>query len=113
MIPVGLLASWIFVSTAFALGDILSAASNFGLLSGISDWLGFGPSNRRLFVNNNWANGTSERQRLELAEATETFTRMSLPQISCTSFDRTALSELDRDLVGTSSRQEHGQFLEG
>src|SRR6266498_3032546 len=45
MIPVGLLATWVFMSTSFFVNDILSAASNLGLLSSFSNWLVLGSSN--------------------------------------------------------------------
>ena len=45
MIPVGLLGTWIFIGTSFFISDILSEANALGLLSGITDWMAFGPSN--------------------------------------------------------------------
>ena len=81
-IPVGLLASWIFISTAFVLGDILSAASNLGLLSGISEWLGSGSSNNVYLSTTIGQMGFLSDNGLNWAEATEMFTRISLPQIS-------------------------------
>ena len=39
MIPVGLLGAWVFIGTSFFVNDILSAANNFGLLTGVSNWL--------------------------------------------------------------------------
>ena len=80
-IPLGLLASWIFISTAFVLGDILSAAGNFGLLSGLSDWLGAGSSNEVYLTTTIGQLGLLSGNGLNWAEATETFTRVSLPQI--------------------------------
>src|SRR5512145_1999017 len=38
MIPLGLLATWIFFSASFLMSDMLSALNNLGLLTGISDW---------------------------------------------------------------------------
>jgi hypothetical protein len=80
-IPVGLLAAWIFISTASVLGDVLSAASNFGVLTGISDWLGPGSSNSVYLSTTIGQMGLLSGNSLNWAEATETFTRMSLPQV--------------------------------
>ena len=80
-IPVGLLASWIFISTAFVLGDVLSAASNFGLLRDVSDWLGAGSSTSVYLSTTIGQMGLLSGNSLNWAEATETFTRMSLPQV--------------------------------
>jgi predicted anti-sigma-YlaC factor YlaD len=79
-IPVGLLASWIFISTAFALGDILSAASDFGVVTGVSDWLGSGSSNSVYLSTTIGQLGLLSGNSLNWAEVTETFTRTSLPQ---------------------------------
>jgi hypothetical protein len=80
-IPVGLLAAWIFISTAFVLGEVLSAASNFGLVTGVSDWLGSGSSNSVYLSTTIGQMGLLSGNSLNWAKATETFTRMSLPQI--------------------------------
>ena len=45
MIPVGILAAWVFLGTSFFISDLLSAANRLGLLRGISAWMAFGPSN--------------------------------------------------------------------
>ena len=81
MIPVGLLAAWVFVSTAFILGDILSMAGNLGLLSGMSAWLASGPSSDIYLSATIGQMGVLSGNGLNWAEATETFTRISLPQI--------------------------------
>ena len=36
MIPVGLLATWVFISTSFLVNDVLSVANNLGLLTSVS-----------------------------------------------------------------------------
>jgi len=81
MIPVGLLGTWVFISTAYIIGDILSTASNFGLLSGMSSWLGSGPSNDIYLSTTIGQMGVLSGNGLNWAEAMETFTRISLPQI--------------------------------
>jgi hypothetical protein len=82
MIPVGLLATWVFVSTAFIVSDILSAASSLGVLSDMSAWLASGPSNNVYLSTTVGQMGVLNGSSLNWAETVETFTRMSLPQIS-------------------------------
>jgi hypothetical protein len=81
MIPVGLLASWVFVSTAFILSDVLSVAGNLGLLSGLSAWIASGPANDVYLSTTIGQMGLLSGNGLNWAQSTETFTRMSLPQI--------------------------------
>lgn len=82
MLPVGILASWIFVNVAFVLGDVLSVAGTLGLLSGMSDWLAFGPAND-IYVSTTIGHmGVLNGSGLNWAETIETFTRMSLPQLT-------------------------------
>ena len=82
MIPVGLLGAWVFIATSNILGDILYEANNFGLLSGISSWLGPGSVNGVYLSSTLGQAGVLSGNGLNWAEMTETFTRMSLPQIS-------------------------------
>jgi hypothetical protein len=81
MIPVGLLGTWIFIGTSFFISDILSAANALGLLSGITDWMAFGPSNGIYLSATLGQSGLLSGNSLNWAESTEAFTRMSLPQI--------------------------------
>lgn len=81
MVPVGLLASWVFASTAFLLSDVLSLAGNLGLLSGLSAWLASGPGNDVYVSTTIGQMGLLNGNGLNWAETTETFTRMSLPQM--------------------------------
>jgi len=39
LVPVGLLVTWIFISTTFLAGEIVTTAKDFGLLNSASDWL--------------------------------------------------------------------------
>lgn len=81
VIPVGILGAWIFVSISSVLGDILSAAGNLGLLSGVSGWLAFGPSSDIYLSATLGQLGLLSGNGLNWAETTETLTRISLPQI--------------------------------
>lgn len=81
MIPVGLLAAWGFIATTYLVNDLLSFATNFGWLSGVSDWLWSGAP-----AAANWSMrlaqaGVLSGRSLELAVSTESFTRTALPQI--------------------------------
>jgi hypothetical protein len=81
MIPVGLLASWVFVSTAFVLSDIITTAGRLGVLSGMAEWLASGASNRIYLSTTVGQAGLLSGNGLNWAETIETMTRVSLPQI--------------------------------
>ena len=44
LVPVGLIVTWIFISTVFMVSNMVEAANGFGLLSSASDWLVAGSS---------------------------------------------------------------------
>ncbi len=82
MIPVGLLAVWIFMSGIFFVYDVLLVANRVGLITGVSDWLRFGTAGTA-----NWSSvlaqiGLLRGNSLDLAASTEIFTRTSLLQIT-------------------------------
>ena len=81
MLPVGLLAAWIFIGTSFFISDILSAANALGSLSGITEWMAFGPSSDIYLSATLGQSGLLSGNSLNWAESTEAFTRMSWPQI--------------------------------
>jgi hypothetical protein len=112
MIPVGLLAAWAFVVTSTALSEILYEANQFGLLSGVSNWLAFGSSNGIYLSTTFGQAGLLSGNGLNWAEATETFTRMSLPQISL----QISIALLYLSWIAIwwtrHQRQQHGQLLE-
>jgi hypothetical protein len=81
MIPVALLAIWIFINTSFFIYDVLSVANGLGLLTGVSDWMRF-----VAWSDADWSSalgqiGVLRGNSLALAASTEVFTRTSLPQI--------------------------------
>ena len=39
LVPLGLIITWIFISTTFLTSDLVTAANDFGLLNSASDWL--------------------------------------------------------------------------
>src|ERR671910_2535978 len=81
MIPVGLLAAWVFINTTFLVDDMLSVANNFGLLTSVSDWMAFGTSNAANWSTTLGQFGVLRGNTLDFAVFTETFTRTSLPQL--------------------------------
>lgn len=112
MIPVGLLGAWIFVSTSFLVGDILSAATNLGLLSGLSSWLVFGSTTQPFWTATLGQFGILSGNSLDWAASTEVFTRSSLPQIIA----EVSIALLYLSWIATwwarQRRQEYGQLLE-
>lgn len=113
MIPVGLLAIWVFTSTAFMLSDVLSVASRLGFLGGMSEWLASGPSNNVYLSTTVGQMGLMTGNSLNWAEATESFTRSSLPQIIV----QISIAVLYMSWMAIwwtrHTRQGHGQLLEG
>lgn len=80
--PVGLLAAWIFLSTTLLLSNVLTIASDFGLLS--SSVAQVMPD---ATVGNYWSGmlgqfGLLAGNSLQWAELTEAFTRTTLPPIA-------------------------------
>ena len=81
MIPVGLLAVWVFISTAVLLGDAVSVAKNFGILdSTIASFIAT-PSNTADVTSTLGQFGMLQGNSLQWAETTENFTRDLFPQI--------------------------------
>jgi len=114
MLPVGLLAAWIFIGTSFFISDILSAANALGLLSGITEWMAFGPSNDIYLSATLSQLGLLSGNSLSWAESTEAFTRMSLPLISLqVSIALLYLSWIAIWWTRHTRHQQPGQFLEG
>jgi predicted anti-sigma-YlaC factor YlaD len=109
MIPIGLLAAWVFVNTSFWVSDILSVANSFGLLTSVSNWMMFGASNWSATLGQF---GILSGNSLDLATLTESFTRTSLPQISF----QISIALLYLSWIAIwwvrHRRQEHGQLLE-
>jgi hypothetical protein len=113
MIPVGLLAVWVFIGTSFFISDLLATANNLGLLSGLSDWLASGPTNEIYLSATLGQFGVLSGNSLTWAQSTETFTRMSLPQIGM----QVSIALLYLSWIAIwwarHMRQPHGTFIEG
>ena len=112
MVPVGLLATWIFIGTSFLVNDLLAAANGFGLLPGISDWLVFGASRGAYWSATLGQFGVLSGNSLDWAAATEAFTRTSLLQITL----EVSIALLYLSWVAiwwTRHRRQHANFLAG
>ena len=81
MIPVGLLAVWVFISTAALLGDAVNVAKNFGLLdSTTASFISAQPDTAEV-TSTLGQFGMLKGSSLQRAETTENFTRGLFPQI--------------------------------
>lgn len=113
MVPVGLLAAWVFVSTSSLVSGILSVASGLGVLSGISDWLTFGPSSDIYLSATLAQSGLISDSGLGWAQSIETLTRMSLPLLGL----QVSIALLYLGWIAVwwvrHTRQGHGQLFEG
>ncbi len=113
MIPVGLVGAWIFVATSSIISDVLSTANQLGLLNSLSSWIGSGASNGIYLSASLGQAGVLSGNSLNWAEATETLTRISLPQIIL----QISIAVLYLSWLAVwwarRTRQEHGPLLEG
>lgn len=113
MIPVGILAVWVFISTAALLGDAVSAAKSFGLLDNTTASFISAPSETADVTSTLGQFGVLKGNSLQWAETTENFTRNALPQIVLQV--SVALVYLSWFAIwwARHTRQGHGQLLEG
>jgi len=81
MIPFGLLAVWVFISTAVLLGDAMSVAKNFGLLDSTTASFISAQSDTAEVMSTLGQFGMLQGNSLQWAETTENFTRGLFPQI--------------------------------
>jgi len=82
MIPVGLLATWIFIGTAILVSDVVSTADNLGLLGSVSEQLVSSPMGEAYWSAALGQIGILTGNILDWAEMTETFTRNTVPQFT-------------------------------
>ena len=80
--PVGLLLTWIFLSTTLLLSNVVTTANELGLLSSASAWLVSGSPIEAYWSGTLGQFGLLAGESLQWAEATEAFTRTTLPQIT-------------------------------
>ncbi|HSM70946.1 MAG TPA: zf-HC2 domain-containing protein [Anaerolineales bacterium] len=115
MIPVGLLAAWIFISTSSLLSSALSVADNFGLIDSTTALISDSPPNAA------WSStfervGLLDGESLQWARSTESITRNVLPRFIWQA--SIALMYLTWIAIWWArqtrhARQPHGQPLEG
>jgi predicted anti-sigma-YlaC factor YlaD len=112
MIPVGLVAVWIFISTAIMVSDMVSTANEIGLFGRSSAWLGPGSSSEAYWAATLGQFGILSGNSLQWAEVTEAFTRTAVPQITWQV--SIALLYLSWIAIWWARHrpQEHGQLLE-
>ncbi|HEY5731119.1 MAG TPA: zf-HC2 domain-containing protein [Anaerolineales bacterium] len=79
MLPVGLLAAWIFISTSSLISNMVSAANNFGLLDSTNALISDSSENA-IWTARLGQVGVLQGDSLQWAETTENFTRNVLPQ---------------------------------
>lgn len=115
MIPVSLLILWIFIGTFEVVGEMVSTANRFGLLT-LGDtpaWLTTGSSSDTVWSGTLGDFGLLSGDSLQWAELTESFTRNKLPQIVW----QAAIALLYLSWIAIwwarQMRREHGQLLEG
>jgi len=80
LIPIGLLAAWIFFSSVVLVSDMLTAANTVGLLDGAGSYLVSRPPENAVLTSVLGQVGLLEGDNLLWAESTESYTRNLLPQ---------------------------------
>ena len=75
LIPVGLIATWIFISTTFLVSDMVSAANGFSLLNSASEWLVTGSSGNANYSAFVGQFGFLETETLQWFTRSESFAR--------------------------------------
>lgn len=113
MVPVGLLAIWVFFSTAFAVREVVSIAGNLGMFSSITNWAIFGSTSEPVWSATLGQYGLLSGNTLNWAEAAEVLTRTSLPQISL----QASIAVLYLSWIAlwwtSRTRREQGALVEG
>ena len=80
--PVGLIATWVFISTTILVSNVFTAANEFGLLSNTTAGLFSGASSAASWSATLGQFGILAGESLQWAELTETFTRITVPQFT-------------------------------
>jgi predicted anti-sigma-YlaC factor YlaD len=80
--PVGLILTWIFLSTTLLVNNVVTTANELGLLSSTSAWLVSGSPIESYWSGTLGQLGLLAGNSLQWAETTEAFTRTTLPQIT-------------------------------
>lgn len=80
--PVGLILTWIFLSTTLLISNVVTTANELGLLTSTSEWLFSGSTTAAYWSGTLGQFGLLAGDSLQWAEATEAFSRTTLPQIT-------------------------------
>jgi len=80
--PVGLIATWIFLSTTILVSSVITTARDLGLLQGASAWLASGSPVEAYWSGTLGQFGFLAGDSLQWAEMAEAFTRTTVPQIT-------------------------------
>lgn len=80
--PIGLIATWIFISTTILVSNVVTAANEFGLLSSATAGLFSGSSSAAYWSATLGQFGVLAGETLQWAELTESFTRTTVPQFT-------------------------------
>ena len=80
LIPIGLLAAWIFVGTAGIVSNLFSVANNFGLLDSTAAWLVSGSSDAANLTSTLGQFNLLEGNSLQWFQVTESYSRNVIPQ---------------------------------
>lgn len=80
LVPIGLLASWIFISTTTIVSDMVTAANQIDILKNVSGWIAFGSTNSMYWSNTLGQFGVLRGNSSSWAGMVEVFARASLPQ---------------------------------
>jgi len=82
LVPVGLVATWVFVSTTILVSNVFTAANEFGLLNDAAAGLFAGASGTASWSASLGQFGILAGESLQWAELTEAFTRITVPQFT-------------------------------
>jgi Putative zinc-finger len=80
LIPVGLLATWVFISISTLVSDMVSAANQIGVLKNVAGWIAFSSANNVYWSNTLGQFGVLKGSGSNWAKVIEVFTRAALPQ---------------------------------
>jgi len=116
MIPVGLIAAWILVSTVSIVSNMISAGTNFGLLGSVAaSWI-HGSSDTVYWTSTLGQFGFLQGDSLQWFEMTERYSRNVLPQFVL----QVSIAVLYLTWIAIwwarqtrHQQQQHGQLLEG
>lgn len=82
MIPIGIMTLWIFMSTAFVVRDMISAAAAFGWVGSVPAWVIRDPSAGVYWSVAFGQAGLLSGNSLQWAQETESFIRTAVPQLT-------------------------------